>query len=81
MAKTIDRQRFLLEIRLIMAVSALSQSSELLGESGDDARILEAPIDRLCKSFRKANDINDMQPMLLEQIAHFFEHYKDLDEG
>jgi len=22
-----------------------------------------------------------MQPMLLDQIAHFFEHYKDLDEG
>ena len=22
-----------------------------------------------------------MSPMLLEQIAHFFEHYKDLDEG
>jgi len=36
LAKTIDRQRFLLEIRLIMVVSALSQSSELLGESGDD---------------------------------------------
>ena len=22
-----------------------------------------------------------MQPMLLDQISHFFEHYKDLDEG
>jgi inorganic pyrophosphatase len=22
-----------------------------------------------------------VQPELLEQIAHFFEHYKDLDEG
>ncbi|MBE9560622.1 MAG: inorganic diphosphatase, partial [Proteobacteria bacterium] len=34
-----------------------------------------------CKSFRAAKNIEDMQPMLLDQIAHFFEHYKDLDEG
>ena len=54
---------------------------KMTDESGDDAKILAVPIDRLCKSFRKAHDINDMQPMLLEQIAHFFEHYKDLDEG
>ena len=54
---------------------------KMTDESGDDAKILAVPIDRLCKSFRKANDINDMEPMLLEQIAHFFEHYKDLDEG
>ena len=50
-------------------------------ESGDDARILAVPIDKLCKSFRNAETIDDMQPMLLDQIAHFFEHYKDLDEG
>ena len=24
---------------------------------------------------------DDMPKMLLNQIAHFFEHYKDLDEG
>jgi inorganic pyrophosphatase len=35
----------------------------------------------LCKSYRDAITIDDMPPMLLEQIAHFFEHYKDLDEG
>jgi len=54
---------------------------KMTDESGDDAKILAVPIDRLCKSFSKATDIHDMQPMLLEQIAHFFEHYKDLDEG
>jgi inorganic pyrophosphatase len=54
---------------------------KMTDESGDDAKILAVPIDKLCKSFRKAQTINDMQPMLLDQIAHFFEHYKDLDEG
>ena len=50
-------------------------------ESGDDAKILAVPLDKLCKSFRNAKVIEDMPPMLLDQIAHFFEHYKDLDEG
>jgi inorganic pyrophosphatase len=54
---------------------------KMTDESGDDAKVLAVPIDKLCKSFRKASDVNDIQPMLLEQIAHFFEHYKDLDEG
>jgi inorganic pyrophosphatase len=39
------------------------------------------PTDKLCKSFQGMRDIGDVPPMLLEQIAHFFEHYKDLDEG
>lgn len=54
---------------------------KMTDESGDDAKILAVPIDKLCKSFRHAKVIDDMPPMLLEQIAHFFEHYKDLDEG
>ena len=54
---------------------------QMTDESGDDAKILAVPIDKLCKSFHNAKNINDMQPMLLDQIAHFFEHYKDLDEG
>jgi inorganic pyrophosphatase len=54
---------------------------KMTDESGDDAKVLAVPIDKLCKSFRSAADVNDMQPMLLDQIAHFFEHYKDLDEG
>ena len=50
-------------------------------ESGDDAKVLSVPVDKLCKSFQRMCDIGDVPPMLLEQIAHFFEHYKDLDEG
>ena len=54
---------------------------KMTDESGDDAKVLAVPIDKLCVSYRKAKDIDDMSPMLLDQIAHFFEHYKDLDEG
>ncbi len=54
---------------------------KMTDESGDDAKILAVPIDKLCKSYRSAKNMGDIQPMLLDQIAHFFEHYKDLDEG
>ena len=54
---------------------------KMTDESGDDAKVLAVPIDKLCRSFKNANNIEDMNPLLLDQIAHFFEHYKDLDEG
>jgi len=48
-------------------------------ESGPDAKVLAVPIDKLCTLYRNAKGPDDMQPQLLEQIAHFFEHYKDLE--
>ena len=50
-------------------------------ESGDDAKVLAVPIDKLCKAYRQVQDFRDLSPVVLDQIAHFFEHYKDLDEG
>lgn len=54
---------------------------KMTDESGDDAKILSVPVDQLCRIYRDIRNINDVRPELLEQIAHFFEHYKDLDEG
>jgi len=54
---------------------------KMTDESGDDAKILAVPIDALSRLYLNAHDINDMPTTLLDQIAHFFEHYKDLDEG
>lgn len=50
-------------------------------ESGDDAKVLAVPIDKLCKTYRDVQDFRDLSSATLESIAHFFEHYKDLDEG
>lgn len=50
-------------------------------ESGPDAKILAVPIDKLCTSFRKVKTIDDLPQMLIDQITHFFEHYKDLEKG
>jgi len=50
-------------------------------EAGDDAKVLSVPIDKLCKTYRKVDSYRDLPEDLLNQISHFFEHYKDLDEG
>jgi len=54
---------------------------KMTDESGDDAKVLAVPIDKLCKEYRRVQDFRDLPPSVLEQVAHFFEHYKDLDEG
>jgi inorganic pyrophosphatase len=54
---------------------------KMTDESGDDAKVLAVPIDKLCKTYRNVQDFRDLSAPILDQIAHFFEHYKDLDEG
>jgi len=54
---------------------------KMTDESGDDAKVLAVPIDKLCKTYRHVQDFRDLSSATLESIAHFFEHYKDLDEG
>ena len=54
---------------------------KMTDESGDDAKVLAVPVNKLCMAYRKVADITDLSPVTLDQIAHFFEHYKDLDEG
>lgn len=54
---------------------------KMTDESGDDAKVLAVPTDKLSRHYRKIQDFRDLQESQLEQIAHFFEHYKDLDEG
>jgi inorganic pyrophosphatase len=50
-------------------------------ESGEDAKILAVPVDKLCRRYRKIKSYDQMPEDLLERVSHFFEHYKDLDEG
>ena len=54
---------------------------KMTDESGDDAKILAVPADRLSRHHRGIQDFRDLPEIMLDQIAHFFEHYKDLDEG
>ena len=50
-------------------------------EAGEDAKILAVPIDKLSRLYRNINSVRDMDEPLLDSIAHFFQHYKDLESG
>ena len=52
---------------------------KMTDEAGPDGKVLAVPIDKLCTLYRKAQGPNDIPLNLLAQIAHFFEHYKDLE--
>ena len=50
-------------------------------EAGGDAKLLAVPIDKVLPRYTHWQKPEDLQPILLEQIRHFFEHYKDLEKG
>lgn len=50
-------------------------------ESGVDAKILAVPVDKLSVLYRGVQEPSDLPELLLQQIAHFFENYKDLEKG
>jgi inorganic pyrophosphatase len=50
-------------------------------ESGIDEKILCVPVDDLHPFYANVGSYRDVRPILIDQIAHFFGHYKDLEEG
>ncbi|NOY63696.1 MAG: inorganic diphosphatase [Gammaproteobacteria bacterium] len=52
---------------------------KMVDESGVDAKVLAVPLDKLCMLYRGVQEPEDLPPLLLDQIAHFFQHYKDLE--
>jgi inorganic pyrophosphatase len=50
-------------------------------DSGKDEKIVAVPSSHLTKRYDDVNDISDLPDITLQQIQHFFEHYKDLEPG
>ena len=50
-------------------------------EAGGDNKLLAVPIDRILSIYTQWTKPEDLNPMRLKTIQHFFEHYKDLEEG
>ena len=50
-------------------------------ESGLDAKLLAVPIDKLSPLYHDVKEPHDLPKLLISQIEHFFERYKDLEEG
>lgn len=50
-------------------------------ESGIDAKILAVPLQKISPMNSRIQTLEDVEPLLLHRIAHFFEHYKDLEKN
>lgn len=50
-------------------------------ESGVDAKVLAVPLQKLTVLYDDVKSYTDMPLLLINQVAHFFEHYKDLEAG
>ena len=59
------------------AIGVLKMSDE----SGEDAKVLAVPVDKVLPIYSHWHKPEDLQDLRLQQIQHFFEHYKDLEKG
>lgn len=50
-------------------------------EKGPDAKLLAVPVPKLTPAYDDVQSVDDVPAHLLNVIAHFFEHYKDLEKG
>lgn len=50
-------------------------------ESGHDEKIVAVPVDKLHPFYSDVKSYTDLPEIMRDQMAHFFEHYKDLEKG
>jgi len=50
-------------------------------EAGGDEKILAVPVPKLTKRYENVKEYTDLPVITLQQVQHFFEHYKDLEPG
>jgi inorganic pyrophosphatase len=48
-------------------------------DAGGDEKILAVPVPRLTKRYEHVHNYTDLPKITLEQVQHFFAHYKDLE--
>lgn len=59
------------------AVGILNMSDE----AGQDAKLIAVPHTKLTKIYDDIENYTDLPELLIKQIEHFFENYKDLEAG
>src|SRR5262245_35735771 len=50
-------------------------------EAGGDEKIIAVPVDSLHPFYAGVRSYRDLPAIMCDQIAHFFQHYKDLEKG
>jgi inorganic pyrophosphatase len=54
---------------------------KMVDEAGEDSKIIAVPVTDVTGMYRHVNTVDDLDEILLNQIVHFFEHYKDLERN
>ena len=50
-------------------------------ESGKDTKIFALPIEKICMEYAYLKTMDQLSPVFLKSIQHFFENYKGLEPG
>lgn len=50
-------------------------------EAGEDSKLLAVPVSKTTPIYDNVRSYKDLPDIQIKQIAHFFEHYKDLEPG
>jgi inorganic pyrophosphatase len=50
-------------------------------EAGGDSKLVAVPTEKICAMYKDIQKMEDLPVLLVSQIKHFFEHYKDLEPG
>lgn len=50
-------------------------------EAGQDEKLIAVPSSRVSAMYEGINSVFDLPEIQRQRIAHFFEHYKDLEDG
>ena len=54
---------------------------KMVDDAGRDEKVLAVPTPKLTKRYEHVHNYTDLPKISLEQVQHFFEHYKDLEPG
>ena len=54
---------------------------QMKDEAGEDAKVIAVPVSDVTGIYRHIKSVEDLDDLLLDQIVHFFEHYKDLEKN
>ncbi len=54
---------------------------QMSDEAGSDEKLIVAPLPSIFSGYAHITDIDDVQKHWRDRIAHFFTHYKDLEEN
>ena len=54
---------------------------QMTDESGEDEKLIVVPNNKISPLYKDVETVRALPALIRDQIAHFFEHYKDLEKG